>query len=488
MPDYDHVIPGGLILDFFPPEHTYGEKLFESADPDIRARALTRKALRILMMGWQDADWEGLDAPDMLETVFLKKNPQMIRAMHAEFQAGLYHVFTQLEGKTFTPEEELQAQIYLSNLLCILPFTGLNPYQPVEIPQLVNGAWQMVQYEVTPIELTPTTGLRKALYVYDIDRVFAYGLEPVNCADALPHILFKGTTYPADEGHFWQMYTNLEGFQTPGYDLYENGRERITAFLDKQMQQGKKTCVEGMSQGGILSLLLKVDQGEKVGWTYGLNASGLFDSWFVMHRDRWDELSEEDKKNVYITSQGDDWISSVGVLKKEWNFFKVWAPDDKKGPNSLVDHALNYAGFSETRFEPVENVEAENNSRTTRNNLLYVMRGLAYYSTVVPVFYVIFPILRYMWYHPMQTLLVAGALLLPPYLPPLAAMLLMGAAAFITAFYLVETVVNIVACVLGMNEVTPIDAHREHGFFSSVPSDTEKPEAATADVGEACTV
>ena len=115
----------------------------------------------------------------------------------------------------------------------------------------------MVDYYVTPIELTPTKGFKK-LFVRDHDRVFAYGLEPINHKDAESQLIFMGTTYPAGQGFVPQVKTDLKGFETVGKTLYQCGHQRILAWL---LHQKGNVHVCGISLGGSLSLLLAIHLG-----------------------------------------------------------------------------------------------------------------------------------------------------------------------------------------------------------------------------------
>ena len=97
------------------------------------------------------------------------------------------------------------------------------------MPQRINGEWQLVDYKVVPIELTPTSGIEK-LFIWEADRVFAHGLEPIACDQAEPHLFFTGTALSLGQGFGMHIHTDFEPFETAGKKLYRTGRERIAAF------------------------------------------------------------------------------------------------------------------------------------------------------------------------------------------------------------------------------------------------------------------
>lgn len=390
-------------LDFFP------SRQFEADIPDdleTSTLILARNLLRVLMMGWQDST--SLASLRLLSALAIQHDSELSRAMRYAFQQGFDHIYTQLENQELTESQFNQAQFFLSNCLMLLPFSDITPYESFNIPQHLQGKWQLVTYKVTPIELTPTTGFEQ-LFIQDEDRVFAYGLEPITHLDAEPHLIFMGTTYPSGQGFLTQINTDMEPFETVGKKLYRTGHAKIAAWLDKQTQ---KTHVCGASLGGSLSLLLAIHQGEKLSRVDALNPPGLYDPWRKSRFDRWDFC--ESKPSVYIQKQANDVVSALGVWKDDWHIFQVTPPIDKAGPLPNIDHALNYAGLAGTRFEPID-AHTDNQNRRVRNFFIYVvLRSLAYYLGMVPFRYVIYPIIHYLVNHKTQVALIgaAGALVL----------------------------------------------------------------------------
>ena len=379
---------GVLDLNFFDP-NVLLEKNFNNSKQ--RVLHTIRKALSIIMMGWSRDDWGDLASWRVFSAVFFSRDDELLRCMRLAFQEGFKHLYQQLKDKKLTPIEQRQVDLYLSNCLSFLPFSDITPYESIEIPQLIGEKWVLVDYKVVPIELTPTSGFEK-FFTGEKDRVFAYGLEPICSVEAEPHLIFMGTTYPAGQGFFSQIYTDLEAFATAGNKLYESGRGRITNWIEKQ---NKKIHVCGISLGGSLALLLAIDQGNKLSRVDALNPAGLHD--FLgkkIARDRWGSFSVAERPPVYIQKQGGDLVSNFGSWKKEWDVLQVNPPLNKQGPNVWVDHALNYAGFLGTRFTHV-NAQDDNNNRFWSNIFISIARSIVYYSLIVPMHYVLRPLVSY---------------------------------------------------------------------------------------------
>lgn len=438
-------------LNFFP------EAEFEqySADASQKERylILARNILRVLMMGWRE-DWRDLLSFELLNMTYVWTDPLILRAMREAFQQGFDHLYRDVLPHATTDLEIEQANMFISNCLCYLPKADLNPFESYRIPQYINQQWVMVEYKVTPIELTAQTGLSK-VFLSEQDRVFAYGLEPMFNLDAEPHLIFLGTNHPAGQGFATQVHTDLEGFHTAGNMLYVSGRQRI---LDWMAQQAKKPHVCGISLGGALSLLLAIDQGDKISRVDALNPAGL--SLYNNKYDRWTHIVEAgDAASVVIQRQGRDPVSRFGVYKPEWTLYQVDAPDDKRGPNSVAEHALNYAGIEGSQFRALD-VALDNHERRTRNYWIYgVLRASAYYVCVAPYFYLIRPAINFLINRPICTVFallgIASQLLFMPTGFPILLTLSLIPLLISTVHALVHTVRTL----FHLNTVKPLEAH-----------------------------
>ena len=165
----NHSSLDSLELSFFP------SAVCEKENPtDLKENAdiIARNALRILTMGWSKEPWYGLISWRVFSAVFLQRDPQLLAGLRRGYQQGFQHVYEQLIQQELTEKQHEQVQLYLSNCLSKLPFADITPHETVSVPQWINQRWTMVKYQVTPIELTPTSGI-EALFLQDQDRVFA---------------------------------------------------------------------------------------------------------------------------------------------------------------------------------------------------------------------------------------------------------------------------------------------------------------------------
>ena len=405
--------PLSFQLDFFP-DHRFETNTPDN--PEEHNRMVARNIFRLLMMGWQNP--ANLLSVNTIKAILIEHSPELSCAMRYAFQQGFTHIYAQLQTQNLNRSELDQTQFFLSNCLTILPYLDITPYESFDIPQYIDGSWQLVAYKVTPIELTPTTGYL-SLHIHEEQRVFAYGLEPIAHPSAQAHLMFKGTTYPADYGYLTQIFADLTPFETAGESLYQTGQANITAWLDRQPQ---KPHVCGSSLGGSLALLLAIHQGEKLSRVDALNPPGLFDSWRKSPFDLWDKCPS--KPPVYIQKQANDPVSCFGVWKDDWHIIQVNPPVDKAAPLSTIDHTLNYAGLAGTTFEEVSTT-IDNQNRKVRTIVIDILRTLIYYPVMVPYFYIMHPILYYISHHKTQVSLFCASMALffifPAWVIPLTA-------------------------------------------------------------------
>mgnify|MGYP003126441955 CR=1 FL=1 len=382
MPDFH---AGGLSLNFFESCEFEQE---QRDNPIENAGIIARNMLRFLMMKYEGQVNQMLSL-QFVQAVFVQRDPKLLAGMRDAFQTGFDHIGSQLKDQKLSAAHNNQANLFVSNCLCFLPFADLKPGYKCTIPQCIDETWQCVRYSVVPIELTPTRGL-ETLFIHDNDRVFAYGLEPIGCPEAEPHLIFMGTTYPAGQGFETQIKTDLEGFETVGNRLYRTGHKKLISWLDKQ---NKKAHVCGTSLGGSLALLLAIHQGARLSRVDALNPAGLYEPWCQNELDCWNNLDNQDKPDVFIQKQGNDVVSSFGVWKKDWTIIKVIPA--KAAFISMFDHARNYAGYADTTFERID-AQQDNEVRRMHNVLFYsLLRGVVYYLGILPYHYLIRPVLLY---------------------------------------------------------------------------------------------
>jgi hypothetical protein len=174
---------------------------------------------------------------------FLQYDPDIVAQYRARFEqifSDFYkeRVWKEHDGKVFS--------MLVGNLIGLYPLFDPPENQLVKLLAYREGAWHLVSYRCSRIPLVQ-------------NRMMAYGLIPLDGSD--PLLLFCATPYPAAQGFWEAIKSDLHPFRSVGENLFLEGGEAIDHFM-----QGK-THVQcyGVSLGGALAYHL--------GRKYGLMAT-----------------------------------------------------------------------------------------------------------------------------------------------------------------------------------------------------------------------
>lgn len=177
--------------------------------------------------------------------VFKKKDREILDVCLQEFQKLIFTLFKQIEKNEQNENEEL-FNITVGWILALLPFMEPQDKTSFFVPQKISGTWQLSEYEIERIPLTPT---------YLGTPMLALGLT--SKGDAEPLLLFMGTPQPTATGNLLSLWTDfVPGFCVGelAYTLFAH--KQSTLWLEKTSKQtNKKVKVYGKSLGATLSLL-----------------------------------------------------------------------------------------------------------------------------------------------------------------------------------------------------------------------------------------
>lgn len=435
---YNEVFATGLQLNFLP------NKTFEvlnASSKEEEYRIISRNLWRALMMGCPHVlDFNHMISVSFLRSVLLSPEPRLLKILNDEFQKGLEYVFKQLSAH---PELDVlqrnQAELYVTNCLTYMLYVEPEKNSVLWVPQYIEGAWQMVDYQVDYIELTNPD--KKNTFAFSQrDRVFAFGLTPsYDHRLAHPLLIFPGTTYLAGQGFSSHLDSDFRPFQGTGESLYLQGRERIASWLNA-CHLKPKVC--GVSLGGSLALLLAVDIGNKVLRVDAFNPAGLLQPLWGSRKDNWERFTEEERPAVYVQKQANDIVSMFGDWKKEFILIHSKPPKEYQGSNGFSNHPINLAGFANTVYTTMD-PEADNQQRKLRNLIFYnALRAAFYYTAIIPSVWLALPIMRLMIYlfKGMMDLSIAAAQLLYRGANVLGDAIVSGFCAFIDLLRYVTTV------------------------------------------------
>ena len=219
-------------------------------------------------------------------------------------------------------KEQFCAQGIISNILCYYSFFDPHNGEKIRIPQLINGNWQMIDYTIETIALTPL-----ALG----SPVMAFGLLPDD-KKSPPLLIFKGTSYPADSGCFLGNLADLNPGAAVGAYPFKMGKAKIQAWLNQATQTtGSKARIFGQSLGGSLTLHTVSNFPHLVEEAWGLESTALHKRDLKI----WDQYTKQNPSSipkVHVTYNENDAVPGAGFRWGQgWNLYKIYAADKKNG-------------------------------------------------------------------------------------------------------------------------------------------------------------
>lgn len=182
----------------------------------------------------------------LLSAIFWEKNPEVIKEMKAVFQQIFLEINHQTSQKTFSDTEVKTIEKIVGNLLSYYAYFDPQDGETVKVPQVVNGEWKFIDYKIERLPLTPS---------YLGSPMVAFGLESPKESGLPPILLFKGTTYPTDDGFALSLLSDINPFSSVGGWAFNSGKETLEKWLQKATANSLcKAHVYGQSLGGALSL------------------------------------------------------------------------------------------------------------------------------------------------------------------------------------------------------------------------------------------
>ncbi len=193
-----------------------------------------------LLQGTMPTFIERSRAKSLLKAIVWEKNLEILEEAKELLQLLFYDLFSDLSYKELTNEESFHFEVIIGDLLALLPFLRPEPGSLVQVPIKMEEQWQLVDYFIEEILLTPN---------WLGSPCVAYGLISESLAPSL--LLFKGTTYPTDRGFSLSLVADTNPLLALGTTLFKIGKNKIEEWLNLQE---KEVVIYGKSLGGELAL------------------------------------------------------------------------------------------------------------------------------------------------------------------------------------------------------------------------------------------
>lgn len=309
-------------------------------NPKLIPKTERQKLAFNIMRGKTPPLRELLNDVSLLKAILWKPNPELMVEARALVQEMLVDLYRQMSTEPSTDAQNFHAEVILGDLLCLLPFLGPMHGEKIWVPVKIENEWKLVDYAVERIELTPK---------WMGSPIVAYGLHALGPL-ASPLLIFKGTTYPTDEGAGLSILTDINPFGSVGAYAFSIGKENIQKWLEKNTAD-KKALIYGKSLGGAQAWRTALNFPEKVERVMAYGAPG-FSPW--ERRQLHEASKQHPEMELNFMGQTNDPVPYSDLASDQGvNYYEVVG--EKIQSNLIAAHADIYSTQTKSfimRLEP----------------------------------------------------------------------------------------------------------------------------------------
>lgn len=286
----------------------------------------------------------------LLRAVFWERDPELLAEAREGLRETLLELYEIVLGHSigsFGSLPHLPLEAAIGNLLAIYPFLDPQEGEILSVPLKVDSAWHLKEYSVGKIPLTPN---------FFPSPMYAFVLTPLD-EQMPPILLFKGTTYPTDDGFFISILSDLNPFASVGEYAFRMGKVKLKQWLDASTTSNRKARVYGMSLGGSLSLQTAIAFPSQIEQVHAYSPPAL------SHRNirDWQETTS-DKPEVFVYCNEGDFVPQFGMgWAEDWNVMDVIALEEY---NPILSHCRIFTAEDVILME--RNVGRDHESFTRR--------------------------------------------------------------------------------------------------------------------------
>lgn len=309
---FGELVSNALML----PEASYHQQ--------IKPRTDIQKLIHTALQG-EEIDFTAIrNKIELFKSVVWRRNDAILAEARSLLKDYFNAFYRELSSASLSEDQQFHFEVLIGELLSLYAFLNPQPgsVDQLQLPVKIKGQWELADYTVEPIKLT-SRWLGSPLV--------AFGLKS-DKLEAPPVLIFKGTTYPTDEGCSLSLLTDLNPFASVGSYGFRLGKKTIEKWLTTQSTHAK-AMVYGKSLGGALSLHTTLHFSAYIQKVMVYGSPGLSKK----EMDKLDHLPSEMKPAIHSFCQKDDVVPFVGhIAKTAIQYYHVIG---NKLPNTFVAHA-----------------------------------------------------------------------------------------------------------------------------------------------------
>lgn len=335
---------------------------------DKEDHSIIAKNFLTLLKGEFPSAADAWKAKYALKAIFLKRDPELLAQVREMKQTLFKQIAYEAQQSQPTEANILHYNGIIFNLLSYYVFLDPQPTEdgkgkPLTVPQLIEGKWVEVDYNIKKIELTD-----KRMG----SPLTAFLLEPIlseKVPKAPPLMLFKGTTYPTDDGFFLSLVVDMDPFNGVGGWAFNEAKPRLEELLENAVRKsGMKARAAGQSLGGSLTQKAAIHLKEYIEEGFAFDPPGLSERDLKVLTQQQDDkklhlfLPNLPKVNVFC-QQNDPIHLLDEIPQREWKYYRV--SGQHESPGRFLAHAMAFTLHKNSIIAKINPV-VEANSKVRR--------------------------------------------------------------------------------------------------------------------------
>lgn len=316
-------------------------------NPTIQPKSDHLKFIFNILRGHLPTLSEVREMSTLVHNVLYEADPKLFAEVRVLIQDLLIDMHEQLSTQALSDSDHFHMEMIIGDILSLLPFLRPVHNDTIQVPIKTKAGWELITYTIDRIEMTPA---------WMGSQLVAYGLHS-DFDQAPPLLLFKGTTYPSDEGAWLSFLTDLNPFASVGSYAFSIGREKIQTWLEIHASSAN-AIIYGKSLGGALAWRSAINFPEKIAKVMAYGAPGFF-PW---EKDKVHQVTDEYphlRDRIYFFCQENDlvpysdWAADRGVI-----YYKVLTTINHENP--LIAHADMYSTHENSEIQIMEQKDIQN--------------------------------------------------------------------------------------------------------------------------------
>lgn len=320
-------------------------------------------------------------SPTLIKAVLIENNPAVSADLGKLLQMILSNTKNEAEKKK-DPKFNLQAQIFIGNIVALLPFFYPEDFasKKITIPRMHNGRWEEITYQIKQSPIEPPSSFWKGLSKVFGQSIDILELEPVpGSSEDIPAIRsLQGTTYPAGKNMALTLLADTLPFASVGELFFLFCRASIQKSITQNTK--RKVDIYGASLGASTAMLAGLAFADKVDHVFAYSPPKLL-PWTLK---RYAAMQSAHTPKVVNFIQEGDLVTKAGCLLPEGTtVIKLSKDDPSKRDYPFNAHKNTYSSL---KGVAIKKIDQNNHTGWSAVSIIHLILSPIIFCTVSVVF------------------------------------------------------------------------------------------------------